>query len=87
MLCKVLYKQSSNVVFNNHANLKMGLQKYSGQDLNLGVFVVHFQQILSLSKKKYNPQIISVTLAFLSLMPSINKKQEHDQEEMSVFKI
>lgn len=52
MLCKVLYKQTSTVFFNEHANLKTGLQTNSGQGLNPGVFAVLFQQMLWLSKKK-----------------------------------
>lgn len=52
MLCKVLYKQTSTVFFNDHANLKICLQTNSGQDLNPRVFAVFFQQILWVSKKK-----------------------------------
>lgn len=39
MLSKV---QNSTVFFNGHANLKIGLQTNSGQDLNPEVFVVLF---------------------------------------------
>lgn len=74
MLYKVLYKQNSTVFFNDHAHLKIFLQTNSSQDLNPGVFVVFFQQVLRLSKKKYNPQKRSGILLFLSLTPSISNK-------------
>lgn len=65
----------------------MGLQKIFRSGFKYyGLCCSFSADSVTIQEKKYNPQKISVTLAFLSLMPSISKQQDHDREEMSVFK-